>query len=237
MPEQTRERFAVYPLELGGLVSEAMVTASAGHGRERRGVRREVSELTDERERLGVESLVAVPLRAASGCRWRDLRRSEPAALARSRPQAAPAGVAEQTGVALERARLFETEREARRLAELLERNAAHLAAAMTVRDIASSTVADLESAGIGRAIVHVRGGDGMDVMAAATMSQEEVERLSPAPIDGTRSSPRRSVGGVTIDVATGEEHDARFPGSAFSGGGWRWRPSSPSRSAPPTGA
>ena len=107
----------------------------------------------------------------------------------------------------------------------------------MTVRDIASSTVADLESAGIGRAIVHVRGGDGMDVMAAATMSQEEVERLSPAPIEGDTLVAETLRRGETIDVATGEEHDARFPGSAFSGGGWRWRPSSPSRSAPPTGA
>ncbi|HEU0305239.1 MAG TPA: MASE1 domain-containing protein, partial [Gaiellaceae bacterium] len=49
---------------------------------------------------------------------------------------------------ALERARLLEDEREARARAELLERNAAHLAAAATARDVARSTVSDLVEAG-----------------------------------------------------------------------------------------
>ena len=216
VPDETRERFGVYPLELGGLVSEAMATGRLAMVASAEEFDARYPELSHERERVGVESLAAVPLRAASGQtvgaifaaanrkHWLDHDRS-----------LLLLGVAEQTGVALERARLFETEREARRLAELLERNAAHLAAAMTVRDIASSTVADLEAAGIGRAILHVRGGDGMDLIAAATMSQEELERLSPAPIDGDTLVAETLRRGVTIDVASGDEHDARFPGSA----------------------
>jgi serine/threonine-protein kinase RsbW len=107
MPEETRQRFAVYPLELGGLVSDAMrseslVAIESGEAYDTR-----YPALAEERRRLGVESLVALPLRTASGA----LVGAIFAAAARARwitDDRRPLlnGIAEQTGVALERAEL-----------------------------------------------------------------------------------------------------------------------------------
>ena len=99
-------------------------------------------------------------------------------------------GVAEQTGVALERAMLFETEREARRLAELLEQNAAHLAAAATIEDVAESTVADLGHAGFDFATVQMLGRDGIELLAAQGLPQELVDRYRTSPREAR--SPER---------------------------------------------
>ena len=216
VPVETRSRFGKYPLDRSGIVAEAMRTGkvvgvSSGEEYDLR-----FPELAAERGRLGVESLVALPLRAASGDavgaifaaskhrRWLDDDRRK-----------LLLGVAEQTGVALERATLFETEREARRLAELLERNAAHLAGAVTVRDVAVSTVDDLQEAGIGLSVVHVRSQEGIDVMAAATLSRDEVDRLPPAPIGGDSLAAGTLRAGVTLEVGSAAELEARFPGSA----------------------
>lgn len=216
VPDETRSRFGEYPLQLGGLVSEAMRTGrlvgvDSGDEYDAR-----YPGLAAERRRLGVESLVAVPLRAASGDavgaifagapqrRWLDEDR-----------RLLLLGIAEQTGVALERATLFETEREARRLAELLERNAAHLAGAVTVRDVAASTVDDLQEAGVGLAVVHVRSPDGIDVMAAATVTQEDVERLPPLRIGGASLAAATLEAATTLEVASAAELETRFPESA----------------------
>jgi hypothetical protein len=63
---ETRTRFAEYPLELGGLVSDAMrdkrVTAVDAERYDAL-----YPEIAAERQRVGLESLVALPLRAASG--------------------------------------------------------------------------------------------------------------------------------------------------------------------------
>ena len=155
VPESQRGRFEEYPLELGGLVSDVMregrvIAVTAERYDEL------YASIAAERARVGLESLVALPLRAASGevigAIFAASRRPRWASDER-RPLLV--GMAEQTGVALERATLFEAEREARQLAELLEENAAHLASAVTVHDVARSTVADLHRAGFGPAAIH----------------------------------------------------------------------------------
>ena len=151
VPAQTQRLFAEYPIDRAGLVTEslrsgALTTAATGEEFDARFPR-----LAEERHRLGFETVAAVPLRAATG----DVVGAVFAA-SRSRRWLTDGrrqlllGVAEQTGVALERAGLFETEREARRVAELLEQNAARVAAAVTIDDVADAIVADLAAAGFG---------------------------------------------------------------------------------------
>jgi serine/threonine-protein kinase RsbW len=217
VPPETRRRFETYRLEERGLVSDAMGSGrleavSKGDEFDAR-----YPNIADERHRLGVESLVAVPLRAANA--------SVVGAVFAASAQRGwldgdhrqlLLGVAEQTGVALERATLFETEREARRLAELLEQNAAHLAAALTVGDVAASTVGDLEGAGFDIAVVHMRNRGGIELLAAAGVPQtalDVVATLSPIDEDTLVAETIRS--GRVVEARTGEELDARYPAFA----------------------
>ena len=167
LPASTRTRYEEYPLELGGLVADVMregkVIAVAAERYDAL-----YPTIAAERQRVGLESLVALPLRAASGevigAIFAASRRQR---WARDDRRPLLVGMAEQAGVALERATLFEAEREARRLAELLERNAAQLAAAVTVQDVARSTVADLHDAGFGPSAVHTYTDDGeLEILA-----------------------------------------------------------------------
>ena len=102
VPDETAGRFGVYPLDHGGLVSDAM----SG----RRLVAVESAEeydalypaLAEERRRIGAESLVAMPLRTGRG----DVIGAVFAAATRRRwvtagRRALLLGIAEQTGVAL----------------------------------------------------------------------------------------------------------------------------------------
>ena len=67
VPDETAGRFGVYPLELGGLVSDAMTgrwLVAVGSGEE---YDARYPALAKERRRLGAESLVALPLRTGRG--------------------------------------------------------------------------------------------------------------------------------------------------------------------------
>ncbi len=107
VPDETYRRFGTYPLELGGLVSDSMaaralVAVESGEEYDAR-----YPGFAEERRRLGSESLVAMPLRTARG----EVVGAIFAASRRTRWVSADRrplllGVAEQTGVALERARL-----------------------------------------------------------------------------------------------------------------------------------
>ncbi len=116
VPQDTSARFGVYPLERAGLVSDAMKRRSlvaVGSGEEYDTL---YPALAEERRRLGLESLVALPLRTSRG----DVIGAIFAASKRTRWISAERrplvlGIAEQTGVALERARL---QTEAERVAE-----------------------------------------------------------------------------------------------------------------------
>jgi serine/threonine-protein kinase RsbW len=169
--------------------------------------------LAAERARLGVESMVAAPLRDANGAvvgavfagsrtrHWLNTDRRQ-----------LLLGVAQQTGVALERALLFETEREARRLAELLERNAAHLAAAVTIEDVAESTVADLERAGFGLSVVQVVGAEEIDVLATAGVPAELLDGDTTVPLDANAPSAEVIRTGRAIEIGSGRELERRYP-------------------------
>ncbi len=116
VPQDTSDRFGVYPLERSGLVSDAMKRRSlvaVGSGEEYDTL---YPALAEERRRLGLESLVALPLRTSRG----DVIGAIFAASRRTRWISAERrplvlGIAEQTGVALERAQL---QTEAERVAE-----------------------------------------------------------------------------------------------------------------------
>jgi serine/threonine-protein kinase RsbW len=212
----TRRQFAQYPLDRAGLVTDALgegalTAVETGEEYDER-----YPELAEERGRLGLESLVAVPLRDADANvvgavfaasrtrRWLDDDRRQ-----------VLLGVAEQTGVALERAMLFEAEREARHLAELLEENAAHLAAAVTARDVAMSTVTDLERAGIGLAAVHMLRPQGIEILAASGIPQEMVERFRLYALDSNTLGADALRTGNVIEIESGREFDLRYPDSA----------------------
>jgi serine/threonine-protein kinase RsbW len=216
VPRPTRRRFARYPLEREGLVTDALRAGTLTEVGTAEEYDARYPELADERLRLGFESLVAVPLRdarsnvvgalfAASTTRhWLDEDRRQ-----------LLLGMAEQTGVALERATLFESEREGRRLAELLEENAAHLAAAVTLRDIAVSTVTDLERAGIGTAAVHLLRPQGIEILAASGIDQETIDRFRLYSVDSNTLGADALRTGMAIQIESGREFDERYPESA----------------------
>jgi serine/threonine-protein kinase RsbW len=212
----TRARFEEYPLELGGLVSDVMregrVMAVDGETYDAL-----YPAIADERKRAGLESLAALPLRAASG----EVIGAIFAASSRERwasDERRPllVGMADQAGVALERATLFEAEREARRLAELLEQNAAHLAAAVTVQDVARSTVADLHEAGFGPAAIHASSGEGAPELLAVAGVPED---LLAGAIDalGSEASPVADAlrSRAVVEIADDDELETRYPGLA----------------------
>lgn len=116
VPDEIADRFLVYPLERGGLVSEAMtgrrlVAAESGEDYDAL-----YPALAEDRRRIGAESLVALPLRTGRG----DVIGAIFAAATRRRwvtagRRALLLGIAEQTGVALDRASL---QADAERVAE-----------------------------------------------------------------------------------------------------------------------
>lgn len=113
---------------------------------------------------------------------------------------------------ALQRARLFELERGARERAELLERHAAHLAAAVTVREVAASTIADLESAGITIAVLGVVQGDRVETVGAHGIPDDVRQRLARLPLAEPSLLTEAICTGETVLLMSGEEYEARFP-------------------------
>ena len=174
VPGETLGRFGTYPLELGGLVSDAMkerglVTVDSGDEYDAR-----YPELADERRRLRAESLAAMPLRTARG----DVIGAIFAGSKRARGITADRrplllGLAEQTGVALERAQL---QAEAERVAEadaFLAALGESLERATTVSARAGRVVEALADTRATFASVHL-GDDGEDL--------DEVSRAGVLP-------------------------------------------------------
>jgi serine/threonine-protein kinase RsbW len=213
VPQGTHERFDTYPINMPGLVTDALERgelAAVGTADE---FDRIHPNLAEERARLGFESMVAAPLRDASGdvvgvlfaaSRTRHWLNTDRRQLL--------LGVAEQTGVALERAMLFETEREARRLAQLLEQNAAHLAAAVTLEDVAESTVSDLEHAGFAFSVVQVLGVEDIEVLAAAGLPGDVVNEHRATALDARSPSAEVIRTGQVVEIGAGSDLDRRYP-------------------------
>jgi serine/threonine-protein kinase RsbW len=176
VPDETVGRFGDDPLELGGLVSDAMsarqvVAVESGEEYDAR-----YPALAEVRRRLAAESLVALPLRTVRG----EVIGAIFAAAKRRRWITADRrplllGIAEQTGVALERARLqADAERVADAdaflalLGELLERST-------TVTARARGLVEVLTEARATFAAVHLvdEGGEVEEVASAGSLPEE----------------------------------------------------------------
>lgn len=120
---------------------------------------------------------------------------------------------------ALERITLYEAERAARGRAQLLERNAGHLAAAATEEEVASSTVDDLTAAGIAVVAVEALRHDGerryISVLAVSGLPEEIVAAFVDYPVETQTPGAEAIRTGTTVEIASAEEYDARFPGAA----------------------
>jgi serine/threonine-protein kinase RsbW len=149
------EQYARLPLDEPTPAAEAIRLAEAIECESRDALVARYPGLAAVAEQLQLESLAAIPLRTADGRIIGSLRisSSERDWLTASRRRVL-AGIAEQAGVALERAALLERERAARRLAEALEQRAmrlqeltALLAAATDVASVARLVVRDFVEA------------------------------------------------------------------------------------------
>jgi serine/threonine-protein kinase RsbW len=108
---------------------------------------------------------------------------------------------------------LLAQEREARIRAELLERNATHLAAAVTVEEVARSTVADLEAAGFALAAIELQQGETVEVLAASGIGPAEHGGFPSFPLRQCSSGPEVIGAGSVVEVETGL--DETYPGYA----------------------
>ena len=130
----------------------------------------------------------------------------------RERAAFALASARESMRTASEQAALYESERDARLRAELLERHAAHLAAAMTVRDIAEATIDDLESAGITIAVMGVVRGDLVETVGSSGIAHDTRERFSRFPLADASLITDTIRSGTTTTISSPEEYEARYP-------------------------
>jgi serine/threonine-protein kinase RsbW len=120
---------------------------------------------------------------------------------------------------ALERARLLEDEREARARAELLERNAAHLAAAATARDVARSTVSDLVEAGFEHVGIFVPRDEKIRALGARGLAPETLSRIEGRGLDAELAVAEVMRTGKPLSFTSGAEYDARYPLTAAARG------------------
>jgi|GEM_PF-2418185 len=108
-----------------------------------------------------------------------------------------------------ERAELLRGERVARRLAELLARTAAALAAAVTVPDVAGATIEGLQAAGVGIAAVHmVRDG----VVEAFVREGARARARRPHGLQEDTPAAEAIRTGRPVEVTTAAEIEARYP-------------------------
>jgi serine/threonine-protein kinase RsbW len=114
---------------------------------------------------------------------------------------------------AASRAELFESEHEARARAELLEQHAAHLAAALTVREVAETTVTDLQAVGPAIVAVSVVRGSTAELVAETGLLAERRVREYPLDLGTPGAEAIRT--GEPVEIRSGEEYDARYPSTA----------------------
>jgi serine/threonine-protein kinase RsbW len=123
--------------------------------------------------------------------------------------------ICEAVAQALRRAELYEAEREARLRAELLQSHAGRLAAAATVHDVAQTTIAGLEAAGISAAWVQILRGGKLQILDSAGVPEQNLARYRTYGLDTQTPPAEAARTGAVVEVATGAELDARFPDSA----------------------
>ncbi len=134
----------------------------------------------------------------------------------RERMAAELARTESERAAAQERAGLFDAERAARRRAELLEHHAARLAAASTAHDVASTTIADVEALGASGAWVQLVVGEDLELIAAAGVPAENLERYARYPLTHTTPPAQAVRSASLVAVATGADLDAGYPDAAI---------------------
>ncbi|MCC6831178.1 MAG: SpoIIE family protein phosphatase, partial [Thermoleophilia bacterium] len=116
-----------------------------------------------------------------------------------------------------EQARLLASEREALSRARLLERNAAHLAAALTVEDVCRTTADDLEAFGLDVVVVQVlRDAGTLEAVATAGVAMGDMdERMRLFPLSRDDMVPVAIRRGSAVEFQRGGDRDTWFPASA----------------------
>jgi serine/threonine-protein kinase RsbW len=117
--------------------------------------------------------------------------------------------------LALERAELYDAERTSRERAELLERHAAHVAAAQSVPEISQATMSDLEAAGIEIAVIGILDGESVQTVGASGIPREARERLARFPLESASVLTDTIRSGASVFVDAPDEYESRYPSFA----------------------
>jgi serine/threonine-protein kinase RsbW len=169
----------------------------------------------DDVEQLlaGVESLHVVPLQGGSGAVGIGFADVRP--LTEAEEQMLDA-IAEELGRALDRAALFESEREARLQAESMERNAERLAAASTMAEVGSATVDEIVSIGADVVLVwSLDQEERLETLAASGVPEEIAERFRIYPASRGGLVSDAMTGRRLVAVESAEDYDAHYPALA----------------------
>lgn len=160
-----------------------------------------------------ITSMVVVPLPRAAGavgvafCDDRELTHDERRMLDE---------IAEELTRSLERAALLEAERDARLQAELLERHAARLAAAVTAEEVAAAAVTELVAFGADAVCVwRLDEESRLDMLAATAGIDATSDRIGLPLLERSGVVPDAMAQRSPVVIDTGVEHDARYPGLA----------------------
>jgi serine/threonine-protein kinase RsbW len=163
-----------------------------------------------------VESMLGIPLRAGDGrvlgalvvaSRERD-------AFGERRRRLVEA-IARQCGLVLERAQLFEAERAARERAELLERHASRVAAAISGPEIAAATIEELETAGIDIAVMGVVRGAMVETIGTSGISEATRARYASFPLAERSVITDAIRSGETVVIGAASDYEERYPAFA----------------------
>jgi serine/threonine-protein kinase RsbW len=111
---------------------------------------------------------------------------------------------------AVERAALYDSEREARLRAELLERIASRLVDADSVQEVADAMTAELRAPGLESVVVGVRDGSVVRIVSAAGV-EKLAEKIEFVPLSSSTLLSDTVRTGVAI-VVSGSEYDRRYP-------------------------
>lgn len=116
---------------------------------------------------------------------------------------------------AVERAQLFDAERAARQRAEILEGHASRLAGAVTVAEVAETTITDLRSVGVSSAWVQLVDSHSIELLAHLEVPDENVALYRRYPLETATPPTEAARTGRMVDIRTGADLDARYPAAA----------------------
>jgi serine/threonine-protein kinase RsbW len=210
--EEVAAKWASFPLDLPAAGPECVRTGRPVWIESPEEHAERYPDFADEYRRLGIRAAAFVPLldeRSPRGVLWLHFDRAR--ALSGSEKELLVA-LGRQGALALQRATSFEREQQARRRAQLLERHAARLAAAVTVGEVAETTIADLEALGASAAWVQLVSGDWIELVAHSGLPAANVEHYARYRLDQQTPPAEAARTGRVVVVPTGAEIDERYP-------------------------